>query len=542
MAPPCLWRISTRSLTRSSTSPATPMPQVRGPGEASFSATSRVGQDRVLPGAVQQGSGRRVPPDHRLGGPHRNRCVSRPRVGWTKDSSDAIPTKPAPRAGPSVTQRLVVGRINRQIANAQGMTTVTRDFTLNSQVTSSITIDPDSVHTILVHLRRTWAGGTTSGCLPDVLPDSHNGWPNSPGTPGRSTFLSCWTTNRIMPRSTEETDPTAINDAIRGILAQFSKSSYIAFTATPFANIFIDYANTDDLFPRDFIYSLESPSNYVGARATFGPSLEKNPRPNLRQTEQHRGLPAPQTQVRFPGRPTFPTALSRPSEHSSSRMRYRDLRKQNEARSMLVNVSRFKRVQRQVFELVEAEVAVECAIELSLPLLHARGERNEELTELERTYRSLYLDCGFDWDTVLSALESAVSDIRVEAQLVDRDRQLAEEQVASIARTRHSPSVATFSAARWSDPRRPEHQLLLPPHTGVGHAVADGPLVRVRDRYHDLCGSGSIPPLPTTTGSSRTRWASCATCGRCSTRTSPKNSASPSGNTPVRSSSRRRTR
>lgn len=64
-------------------------------------------------------------------------------------------------------------------------------------------------------------------------------------------------------------DPTIINQTIRKILDLFSKSSYVGFTATPFANIFIDpkiddEKEIDDLFPRDFIYLLEQPSNYVG--------------------------------------------------------------------------------------------------------------------------------------------------------------------------------------------------------------------------------------------------------------------------------------
>lgn len=65
-------------------------------------------------------------------------------------------------------------------------------------------------------------------------------------------------------------DPTTINKNIRKILKLFSKASYVGFTATPFANIFIDPDSTqemlgDDLFPRDFIYALEAPTNYIGA-------------------------------------------------------------------------------------------------------------------------------------------------------------------------------------------------------------------------------------------------------------------------------------
>ena len=49
------------------------------------------------------------------------------------------------------------------------------------------------------------------------------------------------------------------------------------FTATPFANIFIDPASThdmlgDDLFPSDFIHVLEAPNNYVGMNRLFRPT------------------------------------------------------------------------------------------------------------------------------------------------------------------------------------------------------------------------------------------------------------------------------
>ena len=68
---------------------------------------------------------------------------------------------------------------------------------------------------------------------------------------------------------------TAINKNIRSLLSKFTKSSYVGYTATPFANIFIDPVVTeemtnDDLFPADFIKSLDAPSNYVGPDRLFG--------------------------------------------------------------------------------------------------------------------------------------------------------------------------------------------------------------------------------------------------------------------------------
>lgn len=75
-------------------------------------------------------------------------------------------------------------------------------------------------------------------------------------------------------------EATAINKQIRQILNMFYKVSYIGFTATPFANIFIDpdaehEEYKDDLFPDDFIISLETPSNYFGAKKVFLEESEK---------------------------------------------------------------------------------------------------------------------------------------------------------------------------------------------------------------------------------------------------------------------------
>ncbi|QVJ81401.1 Type III restriction enzyme, res subunit [Prevotella sp. khp1] len=72
----------------------------------------------------------------------------------------------------------------------------------------------------------------------------------------------------------DETDPTQTNKLIRQICHLFKNSTYVGFTATPFANIFIDPESVDsmkhaDLFPKDFIYALQSPSNYVGASKIF---------------------------------------------------------------------------------------------------------------------------------------------------------------------------------------------------------------------------------------------------------------------------------
>lgn len=61
---------------------------------------------------------------------------------------------------------------------------------------------------------------------------------------------------------------------IRQICTSFNNSTYVGFTATPFANVFIDPDTTEqmtsaDLFPEHFIYVLPTPSNYIGAKKIF---------------------------------------------------------------------------------------------------------------------------------------------------------------------------------------------------------------------------------------------------------------------------------
>jgi hypothetical protein len=75
-------------------------------------------------------------------------------------------------------------------------------------------------------------------------------------------------------RNTEEA--TAINKKIRLILNSFKKNAYVGFTATPFANIFIDpgFEKEDDekdLYPSNFIFSLVSSGEYFGPERVFGP-------------------------------------------------------------------------------------------------------------------------------------------------------------------------------------------------------------------------------------------------------------------------------
>ena len=77
----------------------------------------------------------------------------------------------------------------------------------------------------------------------------------------------------------EETDPTKTNEKIRKIIELFVRKAYVGYTATPFANVFIQHDSEheklgDDLYPRNFIHSLPEPRGYFGTRRIFADDLD----------------------------------------------------------------------------------------------------------------------------------------------------------------------------------------------------------------------------------------------------------------------------
>lgn len=73
--------------------------------------------------------------------------------------------------------------------------------------------------------------------------------------------------------------PSRTNALIRSILTRAKKAAYVAYTATPFANILINPEAVDrrvgeDLFPKDFVLQLPRPKGYTGTEELFGVSAQ----------------------------------------------------------------------------------------------------------------------------------------------------------------------------------------------------------------------------------------------------------------------------
>ena len=90
--------------------------------------------------------------------------------------------------------------------------------------------------------------------------------------------------NTTNPKKWEEgaIERTAINDLISQLLELLPRAQYVGYTATPFANVFVDPGDADDIFPRDFILSLDRAPGYMGV-----PRLPR-PRVAARRTRSRR--------------------------------------------------------------------------------------------------------------------------------------------------------------------------------------------------------------------------------------------------------------
>lgn len=208
--------------------------------------------------------------------------------------------------------------------------------------------------------------------------------------------------------NSSDKDPTAINKAIRALLGRFTRNSYVAFTATPFANIFIDDEIEDDLFPKDLIYALDSPSNYVGCASYFGDDQEIDPVRRIDDADAH----FPLGHKKYLSPDGLPDSLLEAIRTYLLTNAIRDLRGQHGApTSMLINVSRFVDVQQIVFDHVRGAVSgYRNAIELH-SAAYSNGVPNRHMDELRTTFERQFPSCGSSWTEVLSELRRANFDV-----------------------------------------------------------------------------------------------------------------------------------
>lgn len=217
----------------------------------------------------------------------------------------------------------------------------------------------------------------------------------------------------------DPTKSTAINNVIRLLLQQFNRSSYVGYTATPFANIFIDpdtehEMRGDDLFPRHFIKALDPPTNYVGATKVF--SLTGKLRPQMLRilADEDYGDILPLRHKKDLELVELPPTLLEAIRAFVLVRAMRILRGDGDKHcSMMINVSRFNDVQARVHDLAYAyQQRLDNAIRVNAGL-GREGLADPDMQDLKRTFDKEYADTEFDFGEVMTALTEASRTIKV---------------------------------------------------------------------------------------------------------------------------------
>lgn len=208
---------------------------------------------------------------------------------------------------------------------------------------------------------------------------------------------------------------STINGQIRQLLQMFSRSCYVGYTATPFANIFIDPDTDDemrgqDLFPRDFIVSLEPPSNYFGATRVFRDDADMI----VRHIADHTTV-LPVGHKREHELTALPGSMATAVRTFLIARAIRLLRGHGDQHcSMLINASRFTDVQRRIRDLVQHMVEdVQARMRLSGALPPKRALADVEIAALHTVWEEEYAEAGFTWAEIQGALLDAVAPVRV---------------------------------------------------------------------------------------------------------------------------------
>ena len=210
----------------------------------------------------------------------------------------------------------------------------------------------------------------------------------------------------------DENDPTTINKKLRKLLSLFKKSVYTAYTATPYANIFIDHeaGNDDigkDLFPKDFIYSLDAPTNYFGARKIFLDTKKKH----LIEIDDYLDDIPPKHKKDFP-LISIPESLCDAIRVFILNISIRNLRGQrNKHNSMLIHATRFTDVHKKFATHVE-NLIQEIKTEInSYGSLENAIRYSDLIRNLKETYMIRHRDVEFTWNEVLKETCLAINTI-----------------------------------------------------------------------------------------------------------------------------------
>ncbi len=223
--------------------------------------------------------------------------------------------------------------------------------------------------------------------------------------------------NASINTNKEDLDPTRTNAMIRRILGLFEKSCYVGYTATPFANIFINPESYDDdvrdeLFPRDFIFCLDAPNTYFGPDKVF---LDDQSSAQILEAIDDCEDYLPFSHKKDCELAELPPSLYRAINQFVVARAIRNLRGHaNKHCSMMVNVSRFVNVQQTVRGFISVyEKKLREAIKANYAMPDAVSDQNIYMQALKNTFLSDYESSGVQWGEVKAALWGVFDNLRL---------------------------------------------------------------------------------------------------------------------------------
>lgn len=215
----------------------------------------------------------------------------------------------------------------------------------------------------------------------------------------------------------EDINPTETNKQIRNVLSLFRKSCYVGYTATPFANIFINPDTEDemlghDLFPRDFIYCLDAPTNYFGPQKVF---VDEVSSPAILRTIDDAEHIIPLKHKKDHPISDLPRSLKNAIHAFIVGKAIRIVRDhRNKHASMMVNASRFVDVQRQLREHISLYLKkMKNAVMSNYALPEAQALKDAHMQALREIYDEEFSDGSEPWQDIQKALYEAVDAIKI---------------------------------------------------------------------------------------------------------------------------------
>ncbi len=216
-----------------------------------------------------------------------------------------------------------------------------------------------------------------------------------------------------------KSEVSRINGQIRELLGLFRRSCYVGYTATPFANIFIDPEHDEameeeDLFPRDFIIGLDAPNNYFGPRKVFLDGMPDEEEPfYLRNITDNEDV-LPIKHGKDDELVAIPESMMEALRAFLIARAIRDLRGQTDKHaSMLVNASRFTRMQglirnrlQEVLDTIRDSIRINAS-------LGERGLRDPEIAALRAIWAAEYKEEWPDWSEIQAQLLKSIGGARV---------------------------------------------------------------------------------------------------------------------------------